>query len=397
MRILQISNRVPWPLNEGGTIGIYNFTKQFSLSGNEVYLYCLDGLKHNTPVKQAEFELSKYATVFIHPIDTDIKVEDAVKNLFGSTSYNVDRFDNGEFRRAISAVLKEQEFDVVQMEGSYTGPYLDVIRKHHKGLIAMRMHNVEFQIWERLAGNTSNPIKSAYLKLLARRLKRYELELISKVDLVVTVTEDDRTTFEHYHKNANFLVIPAGIDTKHWSYSPTHSLNKWYHLGSLEWTPNKEAVDFYLKNWHAAAAQEIKDFEFHLAGKGIQPEHYPEHNHLRLHQNVADAYHFVKDMDICLVPLLSGSGIRLKILEAMAAGKLVISTTVGAQGIEAKHLEHILIADSREELIQIISQLNTGEINHLAIRANARALVEEKYSIEAVSEKLINYYHEHTK
>jgi hypothetical protein len=92
MKILQISNRVPWPLNEGGTIGIYNYSRTYSEMGHAVTLYCLDGLKHNTPIQEAQQELSKYAATLIHPIDTDIKWDEALKHLLSNKSYNVSRF-----------------------------------------------------------------------------------------------------------------------------------------------------------------------------------------------------------------------------------------------------------------------------------------------------------------
>ena len=192
MRILQVSNRVPWPLNEGGTIGIYNFTKAFVEQGHEVYLYCLDGLKHNTPLKEAERELSKYAKVYFHSIDTDVKVDEALKNLFSKRSYNVERFDNESFKIELAELLTKERFDVVQLEGTFAGPYVDVIRKHHKGLLSLRMHNVEYEIWERLAANTKNPLKANYLSILAKRLKKYETELLAKVDAVIPVTDTDR-------------------------------------------------------------------------------------------------------------------------------------------------------------------------------------------------------------
>ena len=94
MKILQVSNRVPWPLNEGGNIGIYNYTRAYHELGLEVTLYCLDGIKHNTPLAEATTELSKYAKVLIHPIDTDINSEEAMRHLLRNKSYNVSRFYN---------------------------------------------------------------------------------------------------------------------------------------------------------------------------------------------------------------------------------------------------------------------------------------------------------------
>ena len=195
MKILQISNRVPWPLNEGGTLGIYNYTRSFSELGHQVTLYCLDGLKHNTPVAEATKELQKYAKVYIHPINTDVVVGDAFKGLLKNESYNVSRFYNAIFEEEIISLLNQEKFDVIQLEGTFLGPYIETIRSHFDGLISLRMHNVEYEIWERLAANEKNPLKRLYLSRLATQLNKYEKQLLAKVDVVVPVTEVDAAKF----------------------------------------------------------------------------------------------------------------------------------------------------------------------------------------------------------
>ena len=125
MRILQVSNRVPWPLNEGGTLGIYHFTKAFAKAGHQVTLYCLDGLKHKTDVQAATAALSPYCKLYIHGIDTDVKWTEALKSLVKGGSYNVERFVNESFRQELIALLKNEKFEVVQVEGTYAAPYIE--------------------------------------------------------------------------------------------------------------------------------------------------------------------------------------------------------------------------------------------------------------------------------
>jgi glycosyltransferase involved in cell wall biosynthesis len=392
MRILQISNRVPWPLNEGGTLGIYNYTRSFSLLGHEVTLYCLDGLKHNTPVQEATEELSKFAKVYIHPINTDIVAADAFKSLLANESYNVKRFYNAIFEEELISLLQSQNFDVVQMEGTFTGPYIDTVRKHFRGLISLRMHNVEYEIWERLAKNEKNPLKKVYLNRLASQLKNYEKDLLKKVDVVVPVTPDDEEKFKKIAPSIKSFVSPAGIDLSYWKCIPASSFTQWYHIGSMEWHANKEAVDWYLNSIHDIMIKATSNYKLHLAGKGLDQINYESIKRLDTHSNVPSAYEFVKDKDVCVVPLKSGSGIRVKILEAMAAGKLVVSTTIGAQGISYKTGEHLLIADTPSEFNAILKKLINNEINGSQIIENARALIEKSYSTDAITARLISFY-----
>ncbi|MDB9882984.1 glycosyltransferase family 4 protein [Bacteroidia bacterium] len=392
MKILQVSNRVPWPLNEGGTIGIYNYTRAFSELGHEVTLYCLDGIKHNTPVDEALEELGKYATVLIHPIDTDVVMEEALKHLLRNESYNVSRFYNSVFEQELRELLQNNTYDVVQLEGTFVGPYLPIIKTNHNGLVALRMHNVEYEIWERLAHNEKFFFKKIYLKKLAKQLKAYESDIIRQVDIVVTVTNDDAAKFKLLNPTGNYLTIPAGIDLREWQYSPSNSVDKWYHIGSMEWHANAEAVNWYLDDIHPLMLKGNNDYSFHLAGKGLNTEQFSNHRNIVLNDNVPRAFDFVKECDVCIVPLKSGSGIRLKILEAMAAGKLVVSTTIGAQGIDYIPRKHLLIADSPAEFRTIYDELKNGLIDYKAIISSARKLIENLYSTEVLATEQISNY-----
>lgn len=392
MKILQISNRVPWPLNEGGNIGIYNYTRAYSKLGHEVTLYCLDGAKHNTPLKEAYQELSKYAKVDIVSIDTDVKVLPALTHLLLNKSYNVTRFYNKEFEDKLIALLKGNKFDIVQIEGTFVGPYIGIVNQLHKGLLALRMHNVEFEIWERLAKNETNPLKKLYLNKLSKQLKAYETQLLKKVDIVVPVTDDDGEKFKEIDPTVQYLTIPAGIDLDSWKYSPSQDIHDWYHIGSMEWHANSEAVNWYIKDIHPKLAQLDFKYKLHLAGKGINKPAFTKYDSLIVNDDVPSAYEFVKSLDVCVVPLKSGSGIRLKILEAMAAGKLVISTTIGAQGIDYIASKHLLIADTPSQYANVYSQLKKGEIDWKTILKNGRNLVEEHYSTVALAKKQLDDY-----
>ncbi|MGB1038275.1 MAG: glycosyltransferase family 4 protein [Bacteroidia bacterium] len=391
MKILQVSNRVPWPLNEGGTIGIYNYTRAYSQLGHEVTFYCLDGYKHNTPVDEATKELEKYAKLFIHPIDTDVHVEEAIKHLLRNESYNVSRFYNRIFELELEKLLNTEKFDVVQLEGTFVGPYLPVIKKNHKGLISLRMHNVEYEIWERLATNDKNIFKGLYLKRLAKQLKNYESNIIKEVDVIVPVTDDDGLKFKKLHPNGKYHTIPAGIDLGVWKYAPSDTMNRWYHIGSMEWHANAEAVSWFVGEIHPLISSRSTSYHLHLAGKGIDSFDL-KGNQMKVDSYVPDAYEFVKENDVCVVPLKSGSGIRLKILEAMAAGKLVVSTTIGAQGIQYEKGTHLLIADTPEEFANVFDDLKSGRIDYKSIISNGRKLIEENYSTEALAHKQLEVY-----
>ncbi|MDG1756373.1 MAG: glycosyltransferase family 4 protein [Bacteroidia bacterium] len=394
IKILQVSNRVPWPLNEGGNIGIYNYIKAYRELGHDVTFYCLDAQKHNTPIKEASSELSKYAKLYIHPIDTDINLEDAIKHLVKNKSYNVSRFYNASFEKELTKLLSEESFDLVQLEGTFVGPYISSIRKEHKGLLSLRMHNVEFEIWQRLAQNEKNPLKKLYLNILAKQLKKYESKIIRQVDTIVPVTDQDQTKFSKLYPEGIFKTIPAGINLNTWEFSPSKTTNRWYHIGSMEWHANAEAIDWYIENIHPLIIKNNTDYSLNLAGKGIDIVLFESIPQVNVTENVNNAYDFVNSNDVCIVPLKSGSGIRLKILEAMAAGKLVITTTIGAQGINYTNQKHLLIADTPSEFLSIFKKLNNHQIDFQGIIKNARTLIEKQYATKALAKKQLLFYRE---
>ncbi|MFM9943641.1 MAG: glycosyltransferase family 4 protein, partial [Bacteroidia bacterium] len=381
MKILQISHRVPYPLNEGGTIGIYNYTRGFAEAGVDVTLVCLNGIKHKINVKEAEHELKKYCKLYIFDIDTNVKPLAAFLNLFTNQSYNVCRFYNRTFELFLANLLDSEKFDIIQVEGTFVAMYHDVLRQHSQAPLVLRQHNVEYQIWERLEGNETNPLKKWYLNLLARRLKNFEKTFTDKFDAIVPVTQDDGTLFEKLGCTKPIFVSPAGINTSYWQPSDSENPFHIFHLGSLEWTPNLEAVLWFIKEVWPLLLKIDTRFKLFIAGKNMPDimKQLKTENVVMVGE-VKDGADFIKDKAITVVPLLSGSGIRLKILEAMAASKLVISTTIGAQGIEYVNGKHLLIADTPEEFVSLFKKIAENPECYDEVKKEGFELIKSKYA-----------------
>jgi glycosyltransferase involved in cell wall biosynthesis len=394
MKILQVSHRVPYPLNEGGTIGIYNYTRGFSEAGHDVTLLALNGKKHRIDLAIASKELEKYCKFFVFDIDTNINPLDAFSNLFSKKSYNVTRFYNRNFERFLSQLLKSKQFDIIQVEGTFVAMYYEVIRQNSMAPIVIRQHNVEYQIWERLAFNESNSLKKWYLNLLAKRLKNFEREFTVKFDALVPVTEDDAVLFKNLGYNKPIFVSPSGIDTHYWQPStelenPFHI----FHLGSLEWAPNREAVMWFINEIWPKILLIDQRFKLFVAGKNMPDSMKGLNiNNVFMVGEVKSGSEFISDKAITVVPLLSGSGIRLKILEAMAAAKLVISTTIGAQGIKYTKGNELLIADNLQEFESIFRKISENPHSFDAVKKAGYNLVKTRYANLAVVQELLDFY-----
>ncbi len=393
-KIIQISNRIPYPLNEGGTIGIYNYTRGFKEANCEVTLLALDAKKHHTDIENAKNELEKYAEVEIYPIDTDVRLIPALKNLFTPDSYNVERFYSKDFELAIAQKLQSNDFDIIQIEGTYPARYTEVILKN-KGpaKVVLRQHNVEYQIWERLSKNARNPLKKWYFHLLSNRLKEYEREHLNQFDAVVPVTPDDGRLFEGLGCTKPIFPSPAGIDVNIWKPEKASDHKSIYHIGSLEWMPNVEALMWFLDEVWPLVLEDQSDLKLYVAGKGMPDEiRQMKIRGVTMVGEVDDAPEFIKDKAISIVPLKSGSGIRLKILEAMSAGKAVVSTSIGAQGIDCTDGYDIAIADDAKAFAHQIVSLSSDTDALNEMQMNARKTILEKYSNESVIRGLLDFY-----
>src|SRR6478752_3255321 len=172
MRILQLINRVPWPLKDGGSIMYYQYIKGYAEAGCDVSVAALNTTKHY--VETIPDELTSIANFHTVKVDNRVKPIPALLNLFSNKSYNVQRFISHDFEKLLTDLLTRHTYDVIVCEIIFMAEYIDVLRKHSNALVVLRQHNVEYRIWETLAQGATNPIKKWYLNLLAKRLEKYE-------------------------------------------------------------------------------------------------------------------------------------------------------------------------------------------------------------------------------
>ena len=330
-------------------------------------------------------------------VNTGIQPMAALLNLFSVRSYNIDRFISKPYKNSLIQILKASPFDIVQLESLFLAPYLEVIRKHSNALVVLRAHNIECEIWERRARACRNPLKKWYLKLLARRLRKYEIEHLNQYDGIAAITQRDSDQFKGLGCKIPMTEIPIGIE-----YLKEQEIlgdiqgtahPKLFHLASMDWMPNREAIEWFLDNIWPKVTQLHPHLHLFLAGNNM-PDHLINLRLENIHVEgfIPDAHAYMADKEIMIVPLLSGSGMRVKIIEGMALGKTIISTSIGAEGINYKPNEHLLIADDTSSFANAITQCveNRGLSRNLG--KNARQLVKDQYDNNVISKKLEDFY-----
>lgn len=358
MRILQLCNKFPWPLKDGAAIASTYLAKAFDELGSEVTLLSMNTSKHWFDTGELPHDFDHYTAIHTVFVNNHIRPLPALLNLFTDKSYHVERFDNTDFANKLKALLKSNTFDVVQLESLYLTPYIPVIREHSSALIALRAHNVEHEIWERVAAN-SNPLKRWYLQRITPRLRQYELEHLNDYDLVVGISERDVEQFRALGLRQPATIAPIGLDCRDYqadyaSYSRPLSLS---FIGSLDWMPNQEGLKWFLNEvWAPVLAPAFPALTFHIAGR-TAPRwlRHLDMERVKFHGEVPSAPDFLNQHSVMVVPLLSGGGMRAKILEGMAVGKVVLSTRVGMEGIEARHRQECLLADTPDDFLKALA------------------------------------------
>lgn len=389
MRILQLLNRVPWPLHDGGSIGYYNFIRGYSEAGCEVTVLAMNTSRH--PVLQLPPELTAIASWHLVEVDNRIKPLDALVNLWGSQSYHIQRFVSATYEQQLRTLLLSHQFDVVIFESLFVMPYLETVKSLSSALTVLRQHNVEHIIWNMVSNRTHNPFKRWYLKELAARLKLYEEIAINKVDALTTVTANDQQILLQMGCIKPIHVTPLAVSIQ--SDLTTAQPRTVFHIGSMEWMPNKDGIRWFLREVWPKVLAVVPGAILHLAGRGIHKVFLTEPNvNVRIDGEVADATAYMKAYQIMIVPLFSGSGIRVKILEGMAAGKAIVSTTLGAQGIAGAHNQHLILADTPETFAAAIIELLQSPQKIKTMGEEAQSLIKNKYSYANVIGKVIDFY-----
>lgn len=396
MKILQLCHKPPLPSVDGGCIAMHNITDGLLKSGQSVKVVAVETPKH--PVKVTAFPLDYLQQTHFESIyiDTTPHLKDAIKTLFNRSSYQINRFYSKSMVSKLIQTLNHDTFDIIHLESLYVIPYIPVLRKYSQAKIVLRMHNVEHQIWERMAKNEKWPIKKLIYWLNAKQLHRVERKVLNMVDGYMTISEPDYQYFHSHNAQVPGAVITFGLDLDKYEmeddFIPSDNPSL-FHLGSMNWSPNVEGIEWFLDEVWPEILTSFPELHFTVAGYGT-PQKFFQRKDVNVHiaGAVPSANEFILDNDIMVVPLLSGSGIRIKIIEAMALGRVVITTTIGAEGLAVENGKHLFIADTPEEFVSVIEKCVTTPDLCSIIGENARDFISVYHNNEVITEHILSFY-----
>ncbi len=392
MKVLQLCNKPPYPPVDGGTLAMNSITQGLLAVGCEVRVLSVCSDKHpilGSRMPDDYIKATHFEAVYI---DLGINLLDAGVSWLCGESYHVKRFVSKDFSAKLRSVLQQEQFDIVHVESIFLTPYLPIIRKYSRACVLLRAHNVEHLIWQRVAKSERNPLKRSYLKHLSLTLRTYECEHINDYDGVIPITDKDADILRQIGCRKPIVAIPFGVQPADIADVPVEP-DSVYHLGSMDWMPNQEGVKWFLDKVWPRVHRSLPQLTLYLAGRKMPDELMNlKMDGVRVVGEVPDAMAFMASKQINVVPLLSGSGIRVKIIEALSAGKVVITTSIGAEGINYTNGKDLLIADTPEQFEEQLRWCVEHPDFYQKVSQNALNLIIHKYDNAILTQRLVQFY-----
>lgn len=391
MEVLHITNKPIYPILDGGQMAMEKLMKNFLDLGYNVKNLSISTHKHvfnEEDYPEQLIEIVNPESIFI---DTRVKFMDVFFSLFNKDSYHVKRFINKEFELKIKELLETNNYEYVILESAFLMSYISVIRKYSDAKIILRAHNVEYRIWRQHARKEKSFIKRYFFKKLANDLKRFELTNINFVDGVFCISEQDREFFRRRAVKAPTVVIPVFMDVKNYE-DVDYTSNDFQFVGSMSWKPNADAVKWIVNQIAPKLQRLLPESKIHIAGSSMSKRMQSKNiKNVVFHGKVDNMYEFMSKHGTLIVPLKSGSGVRIKILEALSFGVPLISTEKGKEGIELTPKQHFLTANITEEFLLQMKFLNENTEKKEYLGKEGKKFIESEYSIESVSKKISEF------
>ena len=389
MKILWLKTELLHPVDKGGKIRTYHLLKQLKANHHVTYLTLDDGAAPPDAATSANeycHELIRIPHLTRAKFSAGFYTELAL-NLASSMPYAIRKYKSEAMTRAISDATAKNNFDVVICD--FLAPAVNLPRDL-KTPVVLFQHNVEAEIWRRHFEVQQNPAKRRYLYWQWRKMQRFERDACQRVDSVIAVSEADARMMERDYGVAKVHDIPTGVDIDF--FKPSNNADSRPHslvfTGSMDWLPNEDAMRFFVDDILPIVKQRIPDVHLTIVGRNPYPslvELADGDPALTVTGRVDDVRPYMEDAVAFIVPIRIGGGTRLKIYEAMAMEKPVISTTIGAEGLPVHDGAQLLIADDARAFADAVTRILTDTEFAARLGNNAAQLVRQNFGWPGVA------------
>ena len=396
MKILLLCNKSPWPPKDGSAAATLNIIKGLSAQNISVTVLAINTSKHFIKTEEIPDELAKMIDYQLINSETRINILKLLLNLvFSCLPYNLERFWSRKYNSELKRVI-HNNFDIIQIEGLAMYHYLHTIRQNWSAPVVFRPHNVENLIWFRLADEERNWFNGLYFRVLARRIKKLEKNIINKFDGIIPISSADFAWFKAEGLSRPALLTVPGYNPEELMEYSDPCSDKVFFIGALDWLPNIYGLNWFIKEVWPTVVNRIPRAEFFVAGRNASEKTIAGLSGYKINYEgeVESSSLFIKDKTVMVVPLFSGSGIRIKIIEGMFHGKCIVATPLAAEGLYFENNKDIFIASGASAFAENIIELLTNSKLRKETGENAIKNVRKNYNILASSENLIKFYRE---
>jgi len=388
MRILWVKADRLLPLHSGGNIRTYHIVRCLA-AHHDLTFYSYYG---GTPDDSYERDLQQHLPGSVAVCTAQRELSgiargfDYLAHLTAQPPYAVSRFASRKVQDRIRDWFREQSFDVAVCD------FLDAAVNFPSRLTipsVLFQHNVESEIWRRLAATAGNPVKKMVYGMEFRKMLRYEQSEVRKFHHVVAVSENDRTLMSRWVAPARITVVPTGVDLTQYCPDPKapEPAPLVTFVGAMDWEPNVDGVEYLCSEIWPAIKMEVPEARVRMVGRN--PDRRVARwasDSIEVTGRVPSVVEHLRQSAVVVVPLRVGGGTRLKIYEAMATAKAVVSTSVGAEGLDVHHGRDLMLADDPRSFAQaVIMLLRDRELRRRYEKAAAETAA--RYGWAAIGER----------
>ncbi len=391
MRVLIVDEEIPLPLNTGKRLRTFNLLQPLARV-HEIFFVSRfhEGIKD---YDNEAFEQSGMKSLIVpHPIRRKSGLRfylALLANLFSPYPYVATSQYSKPFIRSLRALIDKKHIDLIHCENVAYAKNIQPFLSMPALLIA---HNVEAMIWKRRYEVENNILRKSYTYVQWKKMEIYERRVFRRFKHIVAVSEADKAIIAQQSPATDISVIENGVDMEY--FTPAPGREKSFSLvftGSLDWFPNEDGMVYFLNEIWPLVQKKFPGCSFSIVGRDPgqtlinQAAKYPS---VTLTGTVPDVRPYIDEAAVYVVPLRVGGGSRLKILEAFAMKKPVVSTTIGAEGLDVHNRKELIIADSPQDFADAIGELFSDHKFSSTIAASGHYLVVEKYQWKFLAQKL---------
>jgi len=310
-----------------------------------------------------------------------------VKNIFSPRPFVAEKYFCNEMVLEIKRILKHEDIDVVHIDILPMMIYAPLFKGYPKVLVE---HNVESLLQEKRVKFARNPFSRLFWHMQFKKLSAFEREQIGSVTCCAAVSFQEKELLSEMNNKARIEIVPNGVDTHYFQPNAVVQNDSLVFVGGLNWFPNSDGMSFFIEKIYPVIAKLLGCIKVIVIGKTNNKFKYS--GMIEQVGFVDDVRPYVNSSKVFIVPLRIGGGTRLKILDAMAMGKAIVSTSIGCEGIEAINNRHIIIEDDPLKFANAVIELLRDDRKRKTIGENARKLAEEKYDWEIIGRKMNEIY-----